>query len=123
VTDLEYVRFKRWLQLYLRSLPLAWLLYLCYLAYAVTANLFDKNFVYFVVGANIFVSAFHLPAYIGFLRGKEDQAVAGCLVTLGKKTKFEDCLACLVLSVITSYGLFLLLPLMQFFRAIKQVTH
>jgi hypothetical protein len=114
MTDNELLRLRRYVAVFLKTLPYAWCLHLVHVAFALALSLVPKEKIVYVVLANVVFGLFHLPVYHRFLKQDEAGTLVGCNVYLAKESAYDDCVMCLVISALIFYFHFFLLFIFQF---------
>ncbi len=113
MTEDEITRLRRYIAVFLKTLPHAWCVHLVHVAVVAIFNLVPWEEVAYVLIANIVFALFHLPVYYRFLKEDVGGTLVGCNVYLAKESKYSDCVMCLVVSALIFYFHFFLLFIFQ----------
>lgn len=113
MTHEQTARLRRYITIFLKSLPFAWAIHLGHVAFVLVNNLVPKDQVAYVLIANAVISLFHLPIYYRFLKADVGGTLVGCYVKLATESEYSDCVGCLVVSTLVVYFHFILLLVFQ----------
>jgi hypothetical protein len=114
MTDDELSRLRRYIAIFLKTLPYALCLHLGHVAFVLINDSVPRDQVAYVLIANVVFAFFQLPVSYRFLKEDVGGTLVGCYVRLAKESKYVDCVMCLAVSGLIFYFHFLLLFIFQF---------